>query len=158
MLKDALERIHTIAESLPDDDPDKLGMMNIDGDYEALIEWALKRRLAAMCNENSCNEAAEIYKKRASMFSNQKERMGEVVKMLMNAAGEKKYKGVSGTATIRAVAPKPIITDEALVPEAYKKIAVSIDKTAINKAVKDGEAIPGVALDNGGETISIRTK
>lgn len=60
--------------------------------------------------------------------------------------------------TLKKIPPKPIITDESLIPDKYKKTKIEIDKAAINKAVKEGSVIGGVVLDNGGYTIAIKAQ
>lgn len=60
-----------------------------------------------------------------------------------------------------AVQNKPrgvVVTDEAQIPEEYFKVSRTLDKKAVNAAAKEGKAIPGTALDNGGQTLTIRAK
>lgn len=58
--------------------------------------------------------------------------------------------------TIKKVPPKPIVTDESKVPDYFFKVERKLDKAALNKAVKEGREIEGVAMDNGGMTVSIK--
>lgn len=54
------------------------------------------------------------------------------------------------------VPPKPIITDKDSLPDRFIKIEKTINKGAINKAIKNGETIAGVSMDNGGVTLKIK--
>ena len=56
--------------------------------------------------------------------------------------------------SLMRVNPKPIITDESKIPDKFWKIEKSIKKAELNQAIKDGEVIEGVMLDNGGYTIT----
>lgn len=156
MLRDALKRIREVSETLDDDDPEKLEMLNIEGDYEALMEWALEKYIEAGAMAAMCAEIAKKYNGRGKMFAGKKDQMRNIVKTIMQSADEVKYKGVSGTVGIGSVAPKPIITDEGALPDEFKKINVSVDKTKVNAAIKGGAVIDGVSMDNGGEKITIR--
>lgn len=56
----------------------------------------------------------------------------------------------------KQVPPKPIVTDESKLPERFFRIEKKVNKTAINEAIKNGEEIEGVTMDNGGLTIAIK--
>lgn len=154
--QDALKRIRHIAECLEDDDPDKLDMMNVEGDYSGLMEWAIRKRSENIAMETANKGLADMYKDRANRFANKADSMKDILGYIMDCANEKSYKGVAGTVAKKHNPPKPVVTDESKVPDEYKKKV--IDKTAINQAVKDGKQIEGVSMDNGSETITVRTK
>lgn len=154
MLKDAIDRIKIIAQDLEDDDPDKLEMLNIEGDYESLVNWALVKRNEYVSLAGSAKELSQTYFKRQKSFENSADRMKDIVVMIIEAAGETKYKGAAGTVSSKSVPPKPIVTDENLIPKTYFKSV--LDKSLINEAVKSGVEIPGVQMDNGGMTWAIR--
>lgn len=158
MLNDALQRIRTIAEALDDDDPDKLEMMNVEGDYSGLMEWAIRKRTEQLATETANKELADLYKNRATRFAKKAEKMNDILAIILKSARETKFQGISGTVTIKSVPPKPIIQDENLVPDRFYKIERKLQKSLVNQAVKDGEQVPGVVMDNGGETITIRIK
>jgi len=153
-LSDCLGRIKKIAELLDDDDPEKVEMMNIDGDYTSLMNWALRKRAENIAYANAAKDLKERYEKRKKSFDNKADSMKNIVEMLMDAANEESFKSEVGTASFRKVAPKPIITDEDKIPDEWFK--KSIDKTKINKAIKDGQSIEGVSMDNGGRSLTIR--
>ena len=154
--KDALERISKIAETLPDDDPDKVEMMNIEGDYTNLMEWALIKRNDALMMVDGCASMAKLYSLRKQSFQNKADNMKDILGVILDCANEVKYKGVSGTVTRGNVKPKPIVNDESKLPKRYIKITSSIDKALINKDIKEGINIDGVVMDNGGVTTIVR--
>ncbi len=63
----------------------------------------------------------------------------------------------AATLSIRDVAPKAVVTDEAAVPDEYCRIVRKPDMAAI-KAGLDTGPIDGVSLDNGGVSLTIRRK
>lgn len=156
--QEALARLKNIALTLPDDDPDKLEMLSVEGDYQALMEWALKKRNEALAQAEACASLKETYGFREKRFEAKADSMKDVVGLIMSCAKETKYQGVAGTVSVKAIPPKPVVLDESLVPPLYFKVERSIQKSLINEAIKNGETIPGVSLDNGGSSISIRSK
>lgn len=156
-IKDAISRFRQINETLEQDDPDKLEILDSE-DFSALMEWAMQKRNEMLASADMCKELEATYKKRRDSFCNRADKLKDLIQSMMMAAGERKFPGIAGTASIRAVAPKPEVIDETRLPEDFWRVTRSIDKTAINEAMKDGHQIPGVAWGNGGETISIRSK
>lgn len=77
---------------------------------------------------------------------------------VMDVLGERNITQPDFTATIRAGSQRPVIADETAIPDEYKKITVTVDKAAINAAIKDGVVIPGVELSNALPSLTIRTK
>lgn len=155
---DALARLREVATMLPEDDPDRQEMLSVEGNYTDLMEWALRKRNEFLAQAEAINSLADTYTKRCISFGAKADNMKSVVKIIMDSAGERKYQGIAATVSIRAVTPKPIITDETLLPERFFKTERNLVKSLVNEAAKNGETIPGVTLDNGGETISIRSK
>lgn len=158
MLKDALNRIKTVADTLPDDDPDKLEMLNMEGDYTALMEWALQKRNEALILSKGTDELAKAYAERKKRYDARADSFKEICAVILKSAGETKYQGASGTVSIGKKAQGVIVTDESLIPDKYFTTVKKLDKKVLNDAVKSGEAIPGAMLDNGGEQVTIRVK
>lgn len=62
------------------------------------------------------------------------------------------------TISVRDVPPKPIVNDEAAIPEAFLRIKKSPDMAAIKTEMEAARAVPGVLLDNGSRSITVRRK
>jgi hypothetical protein len=77
---------------------------------------------------------------------------------LMECANLDKLALPEATLSIRKVSPKPIVTDEAAVPDDFCKFTRKPDMAAIKAGVEAGAAVPGVSFDNGGTSITIRRK
>ena len=153
-IKDCIQNIRLISQTLEDDDPDKKEMMDIEGDYTDLINWALVKRAENIAQANAAKELIDRFAARKRSFENKADSMKDIIQSIMDAANESKFKSECGTVSIRSIKPKPIVTDEMLIPNRFFKRTV--DKTAINKAIKDGEEVLGVSMDNGGTSLTIR--
>lgn len=63
----------------------------------------------------------------------------------------------AGTLSRKAVPPSALIIEEASIPSDYwKESAPTLDKRAVLAALKEGKAVPGAQLSNGGETLAVR--
>lgn len=156
--QDALVRLRVIAEALSEDDPDRKEMLSVEGDYQCLMEWALRKRNEYIAYSEAAHELATTYRCRSDSFGHRADGMRDVVKLIMDSSGERKYQGVAATASVKVVPPKPIVLDESILPEKFFITERLLKKALVNEAIKNGETIPGVGFDNGSETISIRSK
>jgi hypothetical protein len=82
----------------------------------------------------------------------------EAIKALLECAGVDKLTLAEATLSIRDVSPKPIVTDEAAVPDEFCRFTRKPDMTAIKAGLESGAVISGVSLDNGGNSLTIRRK
>lgn len=155
--QDALDRIRHIAQTLPDDDPDKLEMIEIEGDYSKLMEWAILKRVECLNLSEGCKSILEAYKARQERFNRKADTFKDLCGVIMDAANERSYKGSAGTVSYRATPQSVIIVDESKIPDEYKKTTITVDKVMIKKALQDGE-VTGAELSNGGESLQVRIK
>jgi len=155
-LMDKIGRIKAISSLLDDDDPDKIEMLNIEGSFEDLMKWALMRRNEHIATANAAKELSDKYKARQASFANKADNLKGIIESIMNAANEKKYSCELGTVGFRNIPPKPVVQDESLIPKKYFKTSEILQKAEINKAIKAGEKIKGVIMDNGSTSLSIR--
>ena len=85
------------------------------------------------------------------------ERIRSLIEQALLVAEFPTVKLPCATLTVSQVAPKSFVDDEAQIPTRFWKSPDPVlDKVAINKAVKDGEIIPGVAMTNGTTKLTIR--
>lgn len=79
-----------------------------------------------------------------------------LIETAINISGRAKIETPSGTVSIKAVAEKAIVTDEAKIPSRFWVAQPpKLDKKALLNALKEGE-VEGAELSNGGTTIQIR--
>lgn len=75
----------------------------------------------------------------------------------LEIAGRPTINTPTGTVSTRPVPPKALVTEEADLPaEFWEPQKPRINSKALLSALKEGRAIPGASLSNGGQTISIR--
>lgn len=75
----------------------------------------------------------------------------------MEVAGKQSVPTPAVTISLRKVPPSVLVTEEVLVPSKFWKTQPpKLSKTAVAKALKDGEAVPGASLSNGGMTIALK--
>jgi len=112
------------------------------GECETMSE-ALKERIGGMMI-------------RKGRIENQADGLRGALVILLREAGIKKLELPEATLSVRDVAPKPVITDETMLPDNLFKIKKSPDLTAIKKALAEGQEVPGAVLDNGRSSVTIR--
>lgn len=104
-----------------------------------------------------CNAQIEVYSGRASKFEQRRDRVRSLIEQAMVISGLPTAKRPIATVSVKNTPPKPMITDESLIPSRFFKTPPpALDRAALNKAAKDGEKIPGVQMDNGGISLQIR--
>lgn len=84
------------------------------------------------------------------------ERLRAAVLTAMQETGIRKIEEPEFTASIARRPAAVVITDEDSVPDDYATTVRKIDKKALRDALKAGAAVPGAALSNGSETLTLR--
>lgn len=157
-LRREAEAAKALIASLGDDDADLVhdmaeGSTNI---MEA-IDMAIAEMDECDAITEGCKAQVAVYDARASKFAARKQRIRALIEQAMLISELPTAKRPTATITVKRTPPKPVISDESLIPSRfYKTPAPVVDKTAINKAVADGEAVPGVTMDNGGISLQVR--
>lgn len=82
----------------------------------------------------------------------------DAVMALLDCAGLDKLQLPEATISVRALAPKPIVANEEALPDEYCRVKRTPDMAAIKAGLEAGATVPGVTLDNGGRSITIRRK
>jgi phage host-nuclease inhibitor protein Gam len=93
---------------------------------------------------------------RKARYERKAEALRGVMLSVLEASGQTKVTLPSATISVRSTPPKAQITDEAAVPPSYWRVKREIDKAAVVAALKNGEAVDGAVLTNGGQTLTIR--
>lgn len=97
------------------------------------------------------------YGERKARLEARAERIRAAIAVAMDHASLKKLELPHAVLTIKATAPKAIITDEAAIPSKFWKPSdPKLDKKAVLDALKSGETVAGAELSNGGTTLQIR--
>lgn len=88
------------------------------------------------------------------------ERRKTALTSLMDVAHITKLPLPEATVTLRALLPRPKVTDADLLPAAFVIVSEvrKPDLDAIKTAMENGAEIPGVGMTNGGSSLSVRRK
>jgi len=100
---------------------------------------------------------ADNLKARASRLDSQAETIRGALSAALAAGELRKLELPAATVSLRPTPPKVIVTDEAEIPgRFFVRADPRLDRKALLDALKAQETVPGAALGNGGETVSIR--
>lgn len=152
-------QIDRLLENFPElQDDDLLRLDTIEGETDALdIANRLARlyRHAEAMQEAIKSERAALATRQAR-YGNQADGAKAALHTLMQAMDQRKLELPAATASLRAGSESVVVSDVEELPQGYFKTTRTADKTAIKKAIKGGDAIPGASLERSDETISVR--
>ena len=176
--KSLIHNVRSVMEGFSkEDDPDAaLSIAESETDLLEVIDKAVTRVFELEDMSDALKTRAQKIAARKKRLDDQAELLRASIQNAMGAIEQTKLELPQATLSVRPVAPKLAITDEAMIPSVYWKpqdpvldrVALTAalkaqaaklaeagdDKDLIAKLAKD--AIPGATLSNGGETISIK--
>jgi len=146
------------AEPLDDETVD-IAVDSETGLKEAISRAILQMRLA-YSDANSCADLANKIISRSQRHDRRAQRIKDSIAMAMSFAGVEKLALPEATLTLSERKRGVVIADGSAIPDSFVKTETvrKIEKAAILKALTAGETVPGATLDNGGQTLTIRTK
>ena len=155
----ALKDITAIRDLVQSDNPDDTDlledMMEAETDLHALCSWAFKKMETEDGYVESLNEQISNRQTRRTRAKKRKDAMRELVLHLLNAADLDKLEIPEATFSRRKVAPKRVVVDKDALPHEYVTYTIKPNMAAI----KEAETLPdGVTMDNGGQSLTVRTK
>jgi len=148
-----------LRELVGDDDVAFVDMLDGESNVVETVRAALRMEAACEANEAACKALAQRYGARAHDFAGRRERLRNAIVQFMGETGEKSMTLPEGTITRKAGAPKVVgdADPNTLPPEFVRiKTDISLDRTAIKRALEQGADVPGFSLSNGCETLQIR--
>lgn len=114
--------------------------------HDSDISKALKERIIIM-------------RDRLKRFEQKVVKKRDLVTYVMECADIRKLKEPDFSASLRLVPPSLHVIDETVVPEEFwNPQPPKLDRQALLAQLKANHCVPGVSLNNGAQTISIRTK
>jgi len=137
-LNDTLEGMTSLHE--------KLAAVIRSQQHDSDISKALKERICEM-------------RERLKRFENRMEKKRELVTYVMECADIQKINEPDFSASLRLVPPSLHVSDETAIPdEFWKPQPPKLDRQALLTHLKANHNVPGAFLNNGAQTVSIRTK
>ncbi len=152
-------RIQLIAQGLDEDDQCLLdtleGATNLHEILISIVGTAVEADTMAEAQKLRIAALQE----RKARYERRADRLRAFVLQIMESAGLKSIEAPEFTFGTRPTPQKVIVTNPESLPTEYlRQKAPEPDLSAIGKALKAGEEIPGAILGNGGTTLQIRTK
>lgn len=124
-------------------------LSTLDGDLVTLVD-----ALACMAREREWD--AEMYAaeakrqaERAQRAKHGAARIRDAIGRAMDRFGKTQVKGARFSVARVETAPAVVIDDEGRIPPEFFRQSVSVDKTALKKALSEGQEVPGVRLERG---------
>lgn len=156
-----LEEVASLRSMLgdADADPDLVHDM-IEGETDAfeLMSWALDKISEEETMQEAIANRVLTLRERSKASDGRVTRLRGVIEALMTTAGEMTVRLAEATVTISQKKQGIASIDESQLPDSFFVVSRTVNKSAINTALKDGAIVPGVLLDNGGQTLMIRRK
>ena len=115
-------------------------------------------RQEAIANAKALDLVVDDLKARRDRFERRDEAFRRLMLQMLQAANLRKIELPEATISIRNGSPKVIVIDEEAIPETFIRIKREPDKARIKVALQDGGSVPGAALSNQEDYITIRTK
>ena len=142
-------------------DDDLAFIDTLDGASSAVdaVRSAIRQEAAYASMEEAAKALSQRYAARASDFASRHERIRNAIVQFMGETGEKSMTLPEGTITRKAGAAKVVgDADPNQMPPEFVRIKtdISLDRTAIKRALEQGADVPGFSLSNGCETLQIR--
>lgn len=140
-------------------DDEEMIAVAVEGETDLVeaISGAVDRIAELETFEEALKLQIKSLSERKARFEGQRQRLRAAIMVAMGQAEMRKLELPQATISIKATPVTAEITDEAAIPSKFWVAQdPTLDKKAVLAALKAKEAVPGAALSNGGETISIR--
>lgn len=156
-IHDTITRVREILNLLDEDDPDKNEILETETDLFKLIDWCIRKDEEFLVAAEMNKDLSALYKHRQGALENRSDGIRSILQALMDTGNLLSHKGVYGTATIKDLAPKLIITNISLLPRHCIKVEEKPIMAEVKKALEAGD-LNGAEWSNGGISLTIRRK
>jgi hypothetical protein len=127
-------------------------------DFETLIKFCLDQMQEAGEMIEGIRIRVNTLAERCDRFRRKQEVMRALIQKVMEHAGTNKWTLPEATLSLGKRPQQVIITDEAQIPETYKRMKWEPNKAEIKHDLLRGQEIPGAVLSNGGVGLTVRCK
>lgn len=144
-----------IRDEYGDDEDLVIGMVEGETDVDAILDALIEANARDAAHIAAQKEwEGEIAARRKRMEVRTKARRDGMLAVL-EAVGVTKWERPLATLSVRAVSPKRVVQDADALPDEFCKFTRKPDMAAIKDA---DDMPPGVTMDNGGASLTVRTK
>lgn len=145
--------------TLPTDEAGLVAVLREEApDVDVLILRLLRAATEAEANARAIAERTRALDERENRFLRQNREWRAAVYGILDVLGLTKWRHAEYSVSVSAGRPGVVVTDEAMLPDAYVKIERVPDRSAIKAALEAGEVVPGAALQNSMPTLTVRSK
>lgn len=142
----------------PDDDQLLADMIEAETDLDAVLDMLIEREATVTDHLTALAEREKTIRERRARFNASKDAGRQAMQRLLNATGLRKIERPEATISVTRTAPRVIEGPVASLPDDLTWIERKPDKKAVKDALEAGADLPGWAMSNGGETVTVRRK
>jgi Siphovirus Gp157 len=158
-LQITLEKVSEIRSLLGDADPELIhDMLEGETDVYEIIDWLLGKLGDEESMEDAIASRLTALAGRKAACSARQARVRSALHACMAATGERSMRRAEATVSLSFKKQGISQIEEAMLPDRFFRMKREVDKAAIREAMAAGEVVPGVLLDNGGDTLTVRRK
>lgn len=159
IVRQQVENLKLVHPELMDDDEAWLLSLESETDINDLLTSIVRRIEDSKALVIGTKDRFEELKHRKDRFERRVDGLRDLAFKIMSLADLPKAELPEATLSIRKGQPKVIgEADPASLPDTLCKISRDLDHTAIKKALKAGQTVPGFELSNAEPSLSIRIK
>jgi ATPase subunit of ABC transporter with duplicated ATPase domains len=125
-------------------------------DATAIMGRLIEERNDYEAKAAACKSLAERYEMQADRWQTRSNVMRQMMRAVLDAAGLPRIKTAIGTASMTQGRMTLVLCDGFTAPQGYQKIKIEPDKAAIKAALEAGEVMPGAALKQSPDFVTVR--
>jgi hypothetical protein len=146
-----------LADIIGNDEQCSTDMVEAETSIREAIDRAVELLVEDKIALTGLEQMIELLQSRRYRVEARIENMRTAIGVALEQAGLGKYKHPAVTLSLRAVPPSLVVVDEASIPARFFRAAdPKLDKRAALTALKDGEAVSGVMMSNGGQALAVK--
>lgn len=154
-----LEKVAELRALLGDADPDLIhDTLEGQTDVFEIVDWLLGKLADEEAMQEAIASRIEALAVRKQACGGRIERLRQALLSCMLAVGEKSLRRPEATVSVASRKPGIQAIDETVLPDRFFKTERKVNRADVGVALKDGEVVPGVTLDNGGISLTVRRK
>lgn len=146
-LAETLEVNEETGEIIPNDEVISQLFNDIQAELGDKLDNTQKVIKSLNADEKALNEEIERLKKRKTAVENKQETLKGLMLGALQASGQTKLKTLEHSFSTRKSQSVNVINEE-LVGREYKKMVLSVDKTLIKNAIKEGKVVVGAEMQD----------
>jgi phage host-nuclease inhibitor protein Gam len=159
-LYEITEKYQHLLESVPEDGEVDTAFIDTLDAVTGEFEEKAKAVTAYICNQNADVDILKAHKAgidaRIKKINARNDSLKNYLRENMSAAGLSKIECPFYSVSLGKASDVCEVFDENSVPDEYKRVSVSVDKSRVLKALKNGDDIQGAKIGKGQERLTIK--